>query len=109
MTLSFSSRETSQNPISYGYGKFGDRHIGSVFPSIPQKDRTSITIDATVDLLIEDLERMLQQLQSFQPICHSPVQQQLAGNALIALKNRQNEGITELADKLAGDVAAVLD
>jgi hypothetical protein len=52
---------------------------------------------------------MLRQLHSFEPLCTCEDQRKLARKALTALKNRQNENFRNLANRLADDIAGVVD
>lgn len=59
--------------------------------------------------LIEDFPEMLRQLHSFEPLCTCEDQRKLARKAIAALKNRQNENFRNLANRLADDIAGVVD
>jgi hypothetical protein len=59
--------------------------------------------------LREEVPELLQQLHSFNPLCCSGNQRELARKALTALKNRKQEDISNLAKNLANDVASAVD
>ena len=69
----------------------------------------SVIISSRLKQLKEEVPEIIKKLHSFQPICCSTTQQQLAQKALSSLKNRQPEEMINLAKNLADDVACAVD
>lgn len=69
----------------------------------------SVTISSRLKQLKEEVPEIIQKLHSFQPICCSGDQHELAQKALISLRNRQPEEMRNLAKNLANDVACAID
>jgi hypothetical protein len=69
----------------------------------------SVTISSRLKQLKEEVPEIIKNLNSFQPICCSNNQQELAQKALISLRNRQPEDIRNLANTLSNDVAGAVD
>jgi hypothetical protein len=69
----------------------------------------SVTISSRLKQLKEEVPEIIKKLHSFQPICCSANQRELARKALISLRNRQPEDIRNLAKNLADDVAGAVD
>ncbi len=69
----------------------------------------SVTISSRLKQLKEEVPDIIQKLHSFQPICCSDDQHELARTALISLRNRQPQEMRNLAKNLANDVASAVD
>jgi hypothetical protein len=94
------------------YSNAGSSDTGSDWTSIHRKvldTGKSLTQPCRIEQLLEDLPEMLQQLHAFEPLRTGTNQRQLARKALIALKNRQNEDFTKLANRIASDIAGAVD
>ncbi|HEY9830135.1 MAG TPA: hypothetical protein V6D26_06125 [Stenomitos sp.] len=69
----------------------------------------SVTISSRLKQHQEEVPAIIQKLHSFQPICCSETQHELAQKAIIYLKNRQQQDVRNLAKNLADDVAGIVD
>ena len=86
---------------------------GASWTSLPQKkvidQKKAFTHPCRIEQLLEEFPEMLRQLNSFEPLRTSTSQRQLARQALTAIKNRQNEDFTKLAECLASDICGAVD
>ena len=69
----------------------------------------SVTLSSRLKQLKEEVPEIIKKLHSFQPICCSANQRELARKALISLRNCQQEEMRNLAKNLADDVAGAVD
>lgn len=69
----------------------------------------SVTISSRLKQLKEEVPEIIQNLHSFQPICCSQDQRELARKAIISLRNCQPEDMRNRAKNLADDVADAVD
>ena len=69
----------------------------------------TVTISSRLKQLKEEVPEIIKKLHSFQPICCSANQRELARKALISLMNCQQEEMRSIAKNLADDVASAVD
>lgn len=69
----------------------------------------SVTISSRLKQHQEEVPAIIQNLHSFQPICCSETQRELAQKAIFSLRNCQPKDVRNLAKNLADNVAGIVD